>query len=189
MMTAIYARMDSPPTHERRLQFGDNTLTFRNATKAPLAGNPTTLIGQSLRPLGDGSAVTDRIAQRISRGIARTHPAVAHHRCVAEGARSEGRRHATSSAWARASPISTRPTTSRKPPSPPSAAARRNTPPSKAFPNCARRSPRSSSARTVSTTSPSQCFVSPGGKNVHLQRADGDAEPGRRGDHARRPTG
>ena len=32
---------------------------------------------------------------------------------------------------------------------------------------------------------PSQCFVAPGGKNDHLQRAAGDAEPWRRSDRAR----
>ena len=32
---------------------------------------------------------------------------------------------------------------------------------------------------------PAQCFVSPGGKSDHLQRHDGDAEPGRRGHRPR----
>ena len=50
---------------------------------------------------------------------------------------------------------------------------------------CARRSPRSSSARTASTTRPAQTIVGTGGKQILFNALHGDAEPRRRGHHPR----
>jgi aspartate aminotransferase len=84
---------------------------------------------------------------------------------------------ATSSACPPASRISTRPTTSRTPPSRPSGAARPSIRPSPASPRCARRSPPSSSARTGSTTSP-QTIVGTGGKQILFNAFMATLNPG-----------
>ncbi len=112
------------------------------------------------------------------------HPAVADHRGDPEGARPEGR-------WPRCDRAGRGRARFRHPRQHQGSrhrrhqsAAKPNTPPSKAFPNCALPSPPSSSARTISTTS--RRNLRGAGRQVHhLQRAAGDAEPRRRSDRAR----